>query len=138
MNLGDVLDELNARLATIDGLRVLTAENNTVHAPAALVTLPEAVNFHSTYGVGTTTIDDLVVMVLIANPGERQAMTQVMPYVNEVGAQSIKACLEAPSPVPASFDVITVKSVEFETVEISEVPYLAALFHCHLVGTGAA
>lgn len=135
MNLGDVMTQVRAALKTIPGMRVPTGHSESLHPPAALVTFPESVEFHQTYGVGGTKITDMLVLILVPDPGSRTAMDKLLPYVAEVGASSVKAVLEGYA--YTALDIMTVRSVDFETVEYAEVPYLAAMFHTEIIGKGA-
>lgn len=126
--------EIEAALGTIAGLRV-GKWGQQVRVPAALVTLPESVKFHQTAGVGSTRVEDLMVLVLAAKPDAVTAVGTLMPYVAETGAQSIKAKLETYA--WTTIDDLTVLSVDFDVVTYQETPYLAAMFHTDIMGKGA-
>lgn len=127
-------EEVEAALKTIAGLRV-TPWGTQVRVPAALVTLPESVNFHQTYGTGSTRIVDMMVLVLTGKPDERTAVSKLMPYAAETGPNSVKAKLEGYA--WTTLDVMTVTSVDFDVVSYESTPYLAAMFHLDIAGKGA-
>jgi hypothetical protein len=135
MDTGAVIAEVETALRTITGLRVTPWGVKNVHVPAAMVTLPESVDFHQTYGVGSTRMKDLIVLVLASRADARSAVTTLAPYVAELGAKSIKAKLEGYA--WTTLEVMTVLSVEFDAVEFAGNPYLAAMFHTDIAGRGA-
>lgn len=126
--------EIETALATIAGLRV-AGWGQQVRAPAALVTLPESVDFHQTFGAGSSRVKDLMVIVLVAKPNDRTAVEKLMPFAAETGASSIKGKLE--SYAWTTIDDLTVLSVDFDVVTYQETPYLAAMFHTDIIGKGA-
>lgn len=134
MDVGAVMTEIETPLKTI-GLRTAVWGVKTISPPAAIITLPDAVDFHGGYGVGSTRIRDLMVVVLVGRADARSALKTLMPYCAETGTKSVKASLEGYA--FTTFDVITVESVEFDTVTYGDVPYLAAMFHTDIVGKGA-
>jgi len=137
MNLADVMTETENALKTINGLRVFGWSTPRIAPPAAIVTLPENVLFHQTYGTGSTKLEDLIVVVMVSRAKDRTAVKDLMPYVAETGAKSVKTVLEGWAPAGAAWDVLTVNSVEFDAVAYGEVPYLAAMFHMEIIGKGA-
>jgi hypothetical protein len=126
--------EIETALATITGLRV-GKWGQQVRVPAALVTLPESVKFHQTYGVGSSLVEDLMVLVLAAKPDARTAVETLGPFVAETGAKSIKAKLEGYG--WTTIDDLTVQSCDFDVVTYQETPYLSAMFHTQIIGKGA-
>lgn len=134
MDTGAMRTEIETALATITGLRV-GKWGLQVRVPAALVTLPESVKFHQTMGVGSSRVEDLMVLVLAAKPDARTAVETLMPYVAEIGAKSIKLKLETYA--WTTIDDLTVLSVDFDVVTYQETPYLAAMFHTDIIGKGA-
>lgn len=133
MNLGDVLDELSVALDEIPDLRV-PKEGGAIHPPAAIVSFPESINRRAHAG-NSTVLEDMIIMVLIREPGSRTAMTEVRKYVAESGPWSVTAKLE--SYAFTSCDLVTVHSIDFETVEFADTPYLAAMFHTTIHGRRA-
>lgn len=127
-------EQIETALDTIPGLRV-TKWGTQVAVPAALVTLPERVDYHQTYGVGSTRIVDMMVLVLASKPDSRTAVTTLLPYAAETGPLSIKAVLEGYA--WTALDVMTVTSVDFDVVTYEGTSYLAAMFHLDIIGRGA-
>lgn len=134
MNLLDVADEVRAAMDTISGLRVPEWGVQRIAAPAGIVLLPERVDYHSAYGRGTDLYKDMDALVLVANPETRQAWEQLSPYVDGTGASSIITAIEGYTYTEC--DDVTVTWAEFDVVSYAGTPYLAAIFHLDIIGTG--
>jgi hypothetical protein len=128
-----VRTEIETALKTITGLRV-GKWGEQVRIPGALVTLPESVNRHGGYGVGSTQIEGLMVLVLAAKPESRTAVETLAPYVAETGVKSVTAKLESYGWTTA--DDVTVTKIEFEVVSYQDTPYLSAMYHTMIIGKG--
>jgi hypothetical protein len=94
--LADVMDEVAARLDTIDGLRCHAYPADNVAPPAAVVTYPDSIDFDSTYARGMDRLT-LPVVVLIGRVSDRASRDRISDYVDGTGAASLKAVLEADS-----------------------------------------
>lgn len=93
MNLADVMDEVAARVDTIDGLRVSAFPPDQVQPPAAVVTYPEEYLFDETYGRGMDRLT-LPVIVMVGRVSDRKSRDQLAAYCDGSGARSLKAVLE--------------------------------------------
>ena len=142
MNLVDVMDDLAARLNTIEGLRVYAFPPDNVQPPAAVVNYPEAITYDGTFGRGMDRMT-LPVMVMVGRASDRASRDQIAPYVEGSGVKSIKAVLEyEPAEVDpiepyTAFDTVRVQGAEFDMVSVGDVPFLAATFSLDIAGQGA-
>lgn len=134
MNLADVMDEIAARLSTIDGLRVFPYPADSPTPPAAVVSYPEAYNFDETYGRGSDRMT-LPVVVVVGKPYDRSTRSSLSKYCNGFGPASVKAAVET-GPA-ASFDVARVTGIEFDVVSIRGEDMMAALFDLDIAGQGS-
>lgn len=134
MDLYAVSEEIRIPLAAI-ALRLPPWGVEEVHPPAALVTLPERVDFDETYGRGKDRYPDLQVVVLIGAPEERASLKALAAYVAGSGAKSVKAVLEAYA--WTTCDSVRVASCDFPRATYAGTPYLAAAFHLDIIGRGA-
>lgn len=128
-----MVDELQAKLRTIEGLTVPEWGVQRISPPTVLIALPERIDYDNTYQRGRDVIPDLLVLVLVANPTRPEARRAVAAYANGSGPKSVKSALEA-GPYPG-FDVRVVWA-EFDVVKYSDVDYLAAMFHLEISGEG--
>lgn len=139
MNLSAVLAEIDGRLATITGLRHYVGFPGKITAPAAVVYPPDRIDYDQTYGRGVDTLEDLVVVVFVRNSTPRAALAAILPYLDGSGTKSIKAKLDATAAAPyASCSDVTVGWSQLDPgAVIGGGSYLAAHFHCKIIGPGA-
>lgn len=135
MDLYAVAEEIRTTLATITGLRVPPWGIEAVQVPAALVTLPEQVDFDETYGRGKDRYPDLQVVILVGVPEERASLKALAAYVAGSGAKSVKAVLEART--WTTCESVRAVSCDFPRATYAGTPYLAAAFHLDIIGRGA-
>lgn len=140
MDLAAVMTEVDTRLKTIPALAVhLGFPGKLARVPAAVQYPPDRIDFDLTYGRGTDTMDDLLVVVFVRRNTNRQAINDITPYVAGSGASSIKAKLDMTAANPyTSCSDLQVQWAELDpTATLGGNEYLAALFHCKITGLGA-
>lgn len=136
MDLDAVSQEIRTALDTITGLRVPPWGAEQIQPPAAIVALPERIDFDETYGRGKDFYSDLSVVILVGAPEERASRKTLAAYCAGSGAGSVKAVLEAY--VWTTCESLTVRWCEFDlAATYAGVPHLAAVFHLDIVGRGA-
>jgi hypothetical protein len=134
MRLADVMEEVAARLGSIDGLRVFPHPADSVSPPAAIVSYPETLTYDETYGRGFDRMT-LPVVVVVGKPYDRSTRDLITRYTDGSGGSSVKAALEAGT--YASCDGIRVTGVEFDVVSIAGTDYVAAQFDLDIAGSGS-
>jgi hypothetical protein len=134
MNLTDVSEELVTALSGITGLRAYAWARNSITPPAALVMLPESIEYDQTYGRGSDRIV-LNVELCIGKADNRAGYAEIKPYANGSGSKSIKATLEGGT--YTSCHSVTVQSAEFAVLEWADTSYLGAIFTVLIVGQGS-
>jgi hypothetical protein len=132
MDLGAVYAEIETKLRTISGLRVVKWGEKP-QAPAAMVLLPEGIARAAYRGMYKVT--DVVVLVIVGKAVPRQSLTDVFSYVATTGTKSIYATLD-----PATWTTcadVTLTDITFDTVTIAGATdaYLGVLFHFDITGT---
>lgn len=135
-----MMTEVDTRLKTITGLRVAEfGFAGKVNPPAAVQYPPERIGFDSTYGRGVDLYEDHIVAVVVGfGAGRRTALQTLAAYLAGSGTKSIKAKLDmAPAAPYTSCSDLMVQWAEVDTPKIGGVDYLAALFHCKIIGPGA-
>lgn len=135
VNLNDVVNEVRQALDSIDGLSVPEWGVQLIQPPAALVALPERIDYDQTYVRGVDQITDLPVLVLVARPTEPESRRVIAAYADGSGPRSVKAAIEGRTYV--SCDDVTVVWAEFEAVTYAGTEYLACVFHLDITGKGA-
>lgn len=134
MDLLTVMDEVGDRLDTIDGLRVHRFPPDSLVPPAAIVAWPDTYDPHGTYNRGMSRLS-LPVVVVVGRQSDRAARENLGTYCADTGSSSVIAVLESGG--WTSFDVATVRDIEFDPVRIGGQDYVAALFDVDIVGDGA-
>lgn len=134
MNFATVMDQIGAALETIPGLRVYPWTANKITPPAAIVDLPDTINYDETYGRGT---DRCVITVTVAVGGisARASRDKIAQYANGSGPHSVKAAIEAHT--FTACDTPAVPAAEFVVVTFAAVQYLGAQFNIEVHGRGA-
>lgn len=132
------MEEIAARLATIEGLNTFSYRPDKIVPPAAFPDLPERIDYDGTYGRGMDEFPDLPVNVLVGKLSAQASHEKIADYVNGEGPRSFKATLDSSTTNRyTSCDEVHVKSVEFAIFTISGVDYLAASFSVGITGNGA-
>jgi hypothetical protein len=135
VNLGDVMDQVAARLDFIDGLRCFAFPPDSLSPPAAWIAYPEAYEYDAAYSRGMDRITNLGVVVAVGKVSDRSSRDLVSQYVDGSGSTSVKAVLE--SGAYSAFHTLRVTEVTFDTITRGGTDYLAALFTLDIVGQGA-
>lgn len=136
MRLGEVMDEVAARLAAFSGLRVFGYPPPTVVPPAGIVSYPDKIEYDQTYQRGLDQIVALPVILVVGKATDRAARDTVTDWTDGAGPHSIKTVLE--SGTYQSCDDVSVTECSFDVVTIAGVDYLAAMFTLDAVGQGAS
>lgn len=136
MILADVMDEVAARLGTIQGLRAYEFPPDKVDVPAAVVSYPDEYTYDGTYRRGADRMT-LPVVAVVGRASDRASRDLLGAYVDGDGPSSFKRVLESEDlPAYTTFDSVRVTNVEFDVVRIGGVDYVAALFDLDILGSG--
>lgn len=133
MILGNVIDDLGARLNTIKGLHVHDFESDDINVPTAMISLPTHINMMRTFARGMDSID-LEIYVLVSSTEDRVRRNKITPYGDGSGQYSIKQLLE--NGEYSSFDTLAVSKARFNVIRIAGINYLAAIFDIAITGSG--
>jgi hypothetical protein len=135
VNLGDVMDEIAARIAQAPSLagRTSAQPTDTIVAPAAAVPYPEHIDFDQTYGRG---VDKMTgeIDVFVGRPLERQTRDLMTRYADSTGPESIKALVDGDD--YASCDSVSIDDVDFDVYTVGDIDYLTAIFTYTVYGPG--
>lgn len=89
MDLGAVMDEVAARIDTIEGLRVFAYPPDNVAPPAAIVDYPDTYTYDDTFRRGMDRIS-LPVMVLVGKVSERASRDRISDWLSRSGARQYR------------------------------------------------
>jgi hypothetical protein len=128
LDLGGVMDAIGVRLATIPGLRVHDYQADGASPPAAIVGLPEVVEYDTVAGRGADRVV-VPVLVLVGRVSDRAARDAIAPYVSGAGAKSVKTAVESGnSDLAGAAHTVRVTMARIDIVTIQAVDYLGASF----------
>lgn len=133
MILGDVMDEIRDVLATIPGLRAYAFPPDKLAPPAAVVVMPDEIEYDATYGRGSDRIS-LGVLVVVGKASSRAARDNLVGYADGAGTKSFKAACNGHA--WTSCDSVRVTSCSFDVVSVAGVDMSAALFELDIIGKG--
>ena len=129
LDLNAVMDAIGTRLGTITGLRVYDYAADAASPPAAIVALPETVEYDTVAGRGADRVV-IPVTVLVGKVSDRTARDQLAQYVSGTGAASVKTAIEGGTDANLGGVAHTVRvtASRIDVVTIQAVEYLGATF----------
>lgn len=136
MILGDVMDEIAARLDTIVSLtgRTYAWPPGTITPPAAFVAYPGPGTYDLSYQRGADQCDGSC-LVLLGRPTERSTRDLLTGYADGSGTESVKAVVDGDGTY-ASCDSVTVTGWDVDVVSVGGTDYLAVVFTLDIIGRG--
>lgn len=138
MNVKAVAEEMAEKLSGIAGLRAFAYPVGKLPFPAAVVGLPEEIEYDQTYGRGSDALT-FPVWVMIGRGDERAAALELMPYLDGSGDKSIKAALDSRRLTNeySSCDTVTLTRAETGTYVYNGVDTWGAEFTITVTGSGS-
>jgi len=128
LDLNAVMDAIGARLVGVTGLRVYDYAADAASPPAAIVSLPETVEYDAVMGRGADRVV-IPVTVLVGKVSDRAARDKLAQYVSGTGAQSIKVAIEGTdATLGGACQTIRVTGSTINLVTISAIEYVGASF----------
>jgi len=123
------MDAIGARLLGVTGLRVYDYAADAANPPAAIVTLPETVEYDTVAGRAADRVV-IPVTVLVGKVSDRAARDQLAQYVSGTGAQSVKTAIEGGTgDLGGVAQTVRVTDAQISVVTIQAVEYLGASFN---------
>jgi hypothetical protein len=137
MNLGNVMTEVAAAGASAEGLtgRGFAYPQDRINPPVWLVSLPDTMTPHSTYGRGMSTMR-LPCYFIVGKKQDRTSVKNLVAYLNGAGTKSLVTKIEGYA--YTACDVVVVADIAVEVITVGTVDYLAAKFTLDIGGKGAA
>jgi len=128
LDLNAVMDAIGTRLVGVTGLRVYDFAADAINPPAAVVALPEMVEYDVVAGRGADRAV-IPVTVLVGKVSDRAARDQLAQYVSGTGAQSVKTAIEGGTgDLGGVAHTVRVTEARIDVVTIQAVDYLGASF----------
>lgn len=129
LDLNAVMDAIGTRLGTVTGLRVYDYAADAAAPPAAIVSLPETVEYDSVMGRGADRVV-IPITVLVGKVSDRAARDVIGQYVSGEGSKSIKAAVDGD--LGGTAHTARVTGARIDVVTIGAVDYLGASFECEV------
>lgn len=132
LDLNAVMDAIGTRLVGVTGLRVYDYAADAAAPPAAIVALPEIVEYDAVAGRGADRTV-IPVTVLVGKVSDRAARDQLAQYVSGAGASSVKAAIEGTdSTMGGACQTVRVTAANVNVVTVGGIDYLGASFDCEV------
>jgi hypothetical protein len=136
--IADIMRGIEARLATIPGLRVGASFGtpDQINPPAAIVEVPPIQNYHAAMRQGTVELSPTVV-VLVSSALSRTGQMALAEYANPTGPQSVRAAIEADKTLGEVVDQCVVRSFRpLGLEEVGELPFYGGIFTLTVTAAG--
>lgn len=135
MDINDVMDDLAARLRGVPGLRVYDSPADQAAVPAAIVALPDSLNFDAAYSRGLDRTEVPIVLV-VSKAMDRAARLHIGSYCAATGAKSVKRVLETGT--YTSFDTLRLAGWDFGPILLGTTEYMGAVGIAEITGQGGS
>lgn len=131
-----VMDGIEARLATIAGLRTAAHVEDAINPPAAVVGVPDIGEYRATFGRGRFQLDPTVT-VFVSAAYSRAGQRLLAAYADVTGATSVPAAIEGDRTLGGIVEECHV--LDFRVLgleEVGAIGYYGGVFSLRVVATG--
>lgn len=123
-----VMQEISDMLDEIEGLNVYNWNTDNISSvPAAVVSLPQDIDYNNTYG-GLADTARLEILVLVARNNMRAASKSLAEFISRGNPKSVYDNVDSKYVDYDSADIVTVTKAEPDIFRVSGVDYLGAAF----------
>ncbi|WP_157251116.1 hypothetical protein [Nonomuraea typhae] len=134
--IAQVMQGIEARLATIAGLRVDDVVPDQINPPAALVGVPPIPTYHQTMGRGRFMLEPTVT-VLVSAAVDRAGQLALAGYANPTGPLSVLAAIEGDRTLGAVVeDCIVIDFRPLGLEEVGQIGYYGGVFTLRVIALG--
>lgn len=131
-----IMQGLEARLATISGLRTTEFIKDQMTPPFAMVGVPEVTDYHQTYNSGYLTLSPRI-YVFTSAAVDRIGQAALAGYANPTGSTSVKAAVEAGPTLGGIVSQCVVKSFRpLGVEEIGVMGYYGGVWETTVIAEG--
>lgn len=131
-----IMQAIETRVDTIDGLRTKDHSPGEISPPCAIVAVPPVPTYHGTFGGAKFPIRPTIT-VLTGNTLDRVGQHKLAGYANPTGETSIKAAIEADKTLGGIVDdcfVVSFRPLGLE--EVGAIGYFGGLFELSVQARG--
>lgn len=133
----DVMEGLEAALATIPGLRVSDVVPDQINPPQAVVGVPPVPAYRETFRMGTSRIE-MPMWVFVSAAVDRVAQHSLAAYASPSGERSVRAAVEADRTLGGRVQDVTIRDFRpLGLEEVGQVGYFGGVWTALVLINGA-
>ena len=135
--IAEVMQAIETRLKTINGLRTDDIQSDQINPPQAIVGVPPIPSYHATMGNGRFLLEPTVTVLVSANV-DRVGQLALAGYANPTGPTSIKAAIEDDRTLGGVVDDCIV--TEFRPLgmeEVGQIGFYGGEFTLRVIASGS-
>lgn len=132
LDLNATMDGIGQLLKMVSGLRVFDFVPDSFSPPAAVVSLPESIDFDFSFREGSHRLT-VPVYVLVGKASDRSARDQLSVYMANSGASSIKAAIESDPTLGGTAQTARVSRATVQVMTVAGMDFLAASFDVDVI-----
>lgn len=130
-----IMDGIEARLDTISGLNVSDITPGQITTPAAVVGLPEQINYLDTF-TDTNVELQFAVYVLTSTAIDFAGQKLLAGYLDKTGSSSVLAAINADPTLGGLVDYCVLETAQPQPIEFNEVRYYGAVLSVRVASSG--
>lgn len=127
LDLGAAMTGLADALSVLPGIDVYPYPPDVINPPAAVVALPDSIEYDETMGRGFDRME-IPVLIILGRTDVEGSISAVSEYLSGEGAISVKDVLEADPTLGGAVSTLRVMSSETDYFPWGDILYLAAIF----------
>lgn len=136
MTIQAIIEEITGKLSALDSVVAYEWDVKRIASvPAALVGLPERVEYRTTYGRGKKI--RVTAVVLVGDANARASAKALMEFIETSGERSIFRAVDSQYTAYTTCDDVTVVDCEPDHFRVAGNEYLGAEFAIDVTATGA-
>lgn len=132
-----VMEGIEARLLTIEGLRVASYAPDQINPPQAIVGVPPVPNYRASFGSAGELQIQPTITILVSAALDRVGQQKLASYVDKTGTQSVYAAIEADKTLGLSNVECIVRSFQpLGLQDVGVLGYYGGVFTLDCMATG--
>jgi hypothetical protein len=133
----EIMQAIETRLDTIDGLRVSDTIPDQINPPQAIVGVPPIPDYRRTFGGTGQLMIEPTVTILVSAALDRVGQEKLASYVDKTGASSVFAVIEADKTLGIAGVECLVKSFQpLGLQDVGLIGYYGGIFQLTCIATG--
>lgn len=133
----EIMDGIEARLATIPGLNTSDATPGQIATPAAVVGLPEEIDYLRTFTNDNVDLTFRIQLMVSTAADAASCQKALAAYMDNSGASSVLLAIEADETLGGLVDYCVLESCTPQPIAFNGNPYYGAVFAVRVSSSGA-